>query len=92
MHEDEGTAELIITLTEDALEEKEWKKGKKDIGEMSLSTVITEAPIADQSQGMESMGGGAQSSVPMSSVNVPNLATAVPKTPAATGVPSKLSR
>ena len=29
-HEDAGTAELIITLTEDALDEKEWKKGKKD--------------------------------------------------------------
>ena len=89
MHEDEGSAELIITLTEDALDEKEWKKGKKDIGEMALSTTTPEAPLADQSQTIESTGGGAQSSVPMSAVNIPNLATAVPKTPAATGVPSK---
>ena len=33
-HEDEGIDELIITLPEDALEEKEWKKGKKEIGKV----------------------------------------------------------
>jgi len=88
-HEDDGTDELIITLTEDALEEKEWKKGKKDIGEMSLSTAAPEAPLADQGQTMESMGASTRSNAPMSAVKVPNLATAVPKTPAATGVPSK---
>ena len=84
-HNDAGNAELVITLTEDALEEKEWKKGKKDIGEMFLSTAVPEPPVendvAQASQGAPETA--------MSAVTVPSLEASKPRTPEATGIPSK---
>ena len=84
-HEDAGTAELIITLTEDALDKKEWKKGKKDIGELALSTTPPEAPVAEESV----KGGQAAGKMAMAAVTVPTLEAATPRTPEATGIPSK---
>ena len=85
-HDDAGTGELIVTLTEDALDEKEWKKGKKDIGEVTISTSPPETPVAQEST---ETGQATGSSAAMAGITVPTLQAATPRTPEATGVPSK---
>ena len=84
-HNDAGNAELVITLTEDALEEKEWKKGKKDIGEMFLSTAVPEPPV--ENDAAQASQGAPETA--MSAVTVPSLEASKPRTPEATGIPSK---